>query len=386
MESGSKKFNFSGRQRNFFFKKYRLLLLVAAIIIIFTAIWSFLSSTSSVFQFAFSQNRLKSTDDRINVLLLGIAGGIHDGATLTDSIIVASYHMKSHKVTLISIPRDLWLEGAKGKVNTVYQNKGLKYAEDKIDDILGLPIHYGIRLDFSGFTKAIDQVGGVDVEVPNTFDDFNYPITGKENDRCGLLEKEVDLTEDQVKQMSQSGSKLSVKAGKNKLLVDSNNKIATQSSDFSCRFEHIHFDKAMTHMDGVTALKFVRSRMGTNGEGSDFARSRRQQLVIQAFREKALSLETLFNPQRVIGLINTFGRSIETDIETDRILDFYSLTKKVDGVNNLVLGDLGEGKSILVVPPPFDYGGSFVLIPPNNDFSPVIEFTKAELQKQAQIK
>ncbi|MBI2022194.1 LCP family protein [Candidatus Daviesbacteria bacterium] len=367
-----------------FFKRYKLILFIAAIVIALTLIWSLFSSSSSVFQFVFPLgSKLKSTSDRVNILLLGNAGGSHAGASLTDSIIIASYQLKTNKVTLISIPRDLWIEGAKAKVNTVYENGGLKYAEDKIDDILGLPIHYGVRMDFNGFAKAIDLVDGIDIDVPKTFDDYNYPIEGKEDDLCGLLEKEVELTEDQIKAFNLQPGGITLKPGKSKVLVDSQDKIATQAADFSCRFEHISFVKGKTHMDGTTALKFVRSRMGTNGEGSDFARSRRQQLVLQAFRNKVLSFETLINPQKITGLVDTFGKSFETDIELDRFLELYSLMKKIKQVNNLVLGDLGSGKSIFSSPSSSNYGGAYVLIPPDGDFKPVKDFIKSELDKQA---
>lgn len=362
------------RKRRIIFKKYKPFLIVAAAIILAGFLWSFLSSTSSVFKYAFSgTSSLQSTEDRVNFLLLGNAGGTHDGPYLTDSIIIASYHLKSHKVTLISVPRDLYLEGAKSKVNAVYEigqskdEDGLKYAQDKIDDILGIPIHYGVRLDFGGFAKAIDLVGGVDIDVPNAFDDYNYPIEGKEDDLCGLREEEQD----------KDGQKI-------KVFVDTSGQVASGSAMFDCRYEHLSFDKGKTHMNGETALKFVRSRMGTNNEGSDFARSRRQQLVIQAFREKALSIETLFNPAKISSLISTFGKSVETNIGTEQLPELYTLVKKVEGVRSLVLGDLGDGKSVFIHPPNYEYG-SYVLIPPNNDFSSVKDFIKQKLSEDAVV-
>lgn len=378
--------NLSKPARRNFFKKYRFLLLIASILIITTIIWSFLTSTSSVFNFAIAQiNPLKSTDLRVNILMLGNAGGKHDGPYLTDSIIIASYHLKSKKTTLISVPRDLWIDGTQTKVNTVYiygqqkSGNGLKVAEDEIDNILGIPIHYGVRIDFRGFIKAVDLVEGVDIEIPNTFDDFNYPIEGKENDLCGLLEKEVELSEEQISALNLRDDHIRLKPGLNKVLVDSADKIATESADFACRFEHISFKKGKTHLDGETALKFVRSRMGTNGEGSDFARSRRQQIVLQAFRSKVLSLETLFNPAKIKGLIDAFGESFETDIPIERSLDFLKLVRNSENVSNIVLGDLGGGKSVLMVPPPSQYGGAFVLIPPGNDFSAIKDYIKQRL-------
>lgn len=373
------------KKGGFFQDKVKFFLFFASVIIIFFLIWSFFNSSSSVFQFAISKvtsNPLKSTDNRVNILLLGNSGGKHDGPDLTDSIIVVSYNLKTNRATLISIPRDLWLEGISGKVNSAWEDGeqrpegGLKFAEDKIDDILGIPLHYGIRINFDGFSRAIDLVEGIEVEVPKTFDDYNYPIAGKEDDLCGLIEKEMDITEDQAKM-------LKLKAGKQKVLVDDKDKIASEAADFACRFEHIRFEKGKEHMNGETALKFVRSRMGTNGEGSDFARSRRQQLVLQAFRNKVLSLQTLFNPSKIAGLYKTLGDSIETDIEKERYLDFYNLVKNMNGVNNIVLGDLGNGKSVFEVGSPAKYG-AYVLVSPEWDNASVKGFVKQKLTEDDQ--
>lgn len=367
-------------------RKKRWWILGVAVLLISLFIWFMSqSSGSAVFQYAMSAAggpTIKSTDDRVNVLLLGLAGGKHDGAMLTDSIIIASYHMKSNKVTMISVPRDLWMDGIKEKVNAAYEvgeerpEGGLAFASDKIDDVIGIPIHYAVRIDFAGFAKAIDLVEGVDVDVPKTFDDFNYPITGKEDDLCGLIEKEVEISPEQAES-------LKMKPGKQKVLVDTSDKIATQSSDFACRFEHLHFNKGVTHMDGETALKFVRSRMGTNGEGSDFARSRRQQLVIQAFRDKALSLSTLFNPSKISGLLNTFGQSVDTNIPKDDYLEFYNIAKNIKGISTIVLGDIGNGKSVLVVGDVSKYG-RFVMVPPNDDYLPLQQFVKMKLDEDSQ--
>lgn len=371
-----------------FSKKIKAIFIVIFLLIFSLFVFSSGNSDPSSFNYnfprVFSGDQIKSTDGRVNVLLLGNAGGKHDGPSLTDSIIVASYHLKTHQVMLISIPRDLWVDSTRTKINAVYEigerpnngGDGLAFAKDKIDDLLGIPIHYGVRIDFAGFAKAIDQVGGVDVEVPKTFDDYNYPITGKEDDLCGLTEKEIDLSEEDAK-------KYNLPKGKQKVFVDSADKIATDEASFGCRYEHIHYDKGRAHLTGEDALKFVRSRHGTNGEGSDFARSKRQQLVIQSFRDKALSVQTLFNLPKVTGLISTFGRSFETDIPNDKLLDFYNLAKKVESTQSLVLGDLGSGKSILTIPPPSEYGGAFVLAPPGGDFEIIKQFLKNELDKQA---
>lgn len=339
------------------------------------------SSTSSVFRYVIGQgSSLQSEDGRVNVLLLGMAGGDHDGATLTDTIMILSFDSITNQVSMVSVPRDLYLTSTRSKVNALYEiglarGDGLNFAEENFSQILGIKIPYAVRMDFSGFTKAIDVVGGIDVNVANTFDDYLYPIAGKEADYCGLTEEDMSIDEDQAKQ-------LGITSGAYRVLVDISGKIATTSATaggqidytennvglyFPCRYEHIHFDKGLTHMDGTTALKYVRSRHGTGMEGSDFARSRRQQLVLQSFKEKVLSFSTLTDLGKIRSLVKTFGNSVETDIPESQYLEFASLAKKVKGTRSMVLSN-GGINPLLINPPVFDYG-AWVLIPPNNDFT-----------------
>lgn len=345
------------------------------------------SSSESVVNYIFLNNGLKSNNGLVNVLLLGTAGGKHDGPNLTDTIMVASYNLKTNKLYLISIPRDLWLPEFKSKVNSVYQTglnqgNGLAFTKTIVGNIVGLPLRYGLRIDFQGFIDAVDGLSGVDVSVANTFDDYNYPITGKENDLCGYKEEEKDFTEEEAK-------KLNIPPGKMKVFIAPDGKIATDSATedlgpkyFTCRYEHIHFDKGLTHMNGETALKFVRSRHGTNGEASDFARSKRQEEVIQAARTKILSFETLTNPQKISDLIHALGKSIDTDIGVKDAVEFYKLSKKLEQTKSLVLDDspkpnlLNNRTSLLYHPSAINYGGAYVLISQDDDFSTIGEYIR----------
>lgn len=310
-------------------------------------------STTSVVTFVFGPGAtLRKDEGRVNVLLLGMAGGKHDGATLTDTIIVTSYNPTNHQVDLIAIPRDLWVEKHQAKVNTFYQtglayDKGLEFVRNEIGQVLGIKIPYAVRVDFSGFVKAIDLAGGIYVRVEKSFDDYLYPIDGKEKDLCGYSETELEVNEGQI---------------------------ATDSAkpEFPCRYEHISFKQGLISMDGETALKFSRSRNGTNNEGTDFARSRRQQLVLQAFRDKVLSFETLFDLRKAVELIKTFGDSVETDIPQAKYLEFAILLRNIDKVHSFVL-DTGGDNPLLLTPPPENYG-TWVVIPQNNDFSKIHQF------------
>lgn len=361
------------------FKRYILLAILVSIVGLVYSFWSFGGIEHPIVKYVLSNTgpKISQTDGRTNILLLGNAGGKHDGATLTDSIIVASYHYDTKKVTMFSIPRDMWVESISAKVNTVYQNgvkkgEGLGYSKQVYSDLMGIPMHYVLRLDFSGFEQAIDAVDGIEVDVPRMFDDYNYPIEGKEKDLCGLHEQEVELNEEDAK-------KYNLPTGKQKVFMSDSQQIATDEAMFGCRFEHLHFNAGRVTLNGDEALKFVRSRKGTNNEGSDFARSKRQQLVIQSFREKALSLSTLANPIKVTSLISALGNSFETDIPLDQYPDFYALSKEVDGTNSIVLGDLGEGKTFLETPPAAQYGGAYVLVPPNGDFGVLRQFVMQKL-------
>lgn len=354
-------------------KKLLPLLIVIGILISLAIFLTTLSGTNSYVTSIISGTSLKNTDNRVNILLLGIAGGTHEGPTLTDTIMVASYNLKTNQVYLFSVPRDLWLPSFKSKVNVVYQlglsqSNGLGLSKTVMGNILGLPIHYVLRIDFNGFIQAVDTSGGIDVIVDKTFDDYNYPIEGKENDLCGYTEKELD------------GSKVFIAPDGN---------IATNSAQedlgakyFTCRYEHIHFDQGVTRMDGMTSLKFVRSRHGTNGEASDFARSKRQEKVLEAVRNKALSLETLTSPTRITELVKTFGRSIDTDISVKDAVEFYKLFQKVDKIHTFVLDDFPKAglpnnrTSLLVNPPRDEYGGAYVLISQDDDFSIVQGYVK----------
>lgn len=370
------------------FKKILPGFTIAGIVLLALFLISFIKGPEE-FRFILQGSGLRSDGNKINILLLGNAGGRHQGSDLTDTVMVASINQKTNQVYLISLPRDLWVDSVKGKLNSVYEigesrqslsvskRGGLNYSKEVIGDILGESIHYVIRVDFSGFVKAVDLMQGIDVAVVNSFEDSLYPIEGRENDLCGLEEKEMEFNEEEAK-------KLNIPTGKRKVLISKDGKIATDSAEpdkgydyFPCRFERIKFSAGETHMDGSTALKFVRSRMGTNGEGSDFARSRRQQLVLEAFRSKVLSLETLSSPTKISELIKTFGKSVEVDIPVTDILKLYKLSKKIDKTHSFILATSKE--PLLINPSPSDYGGSWVLVPKSGNFNDIHKYVDSVL-------
>jgi LCP family protein required for cell wall assembly len=362
--------------KSFKMRRKRPLILLGIIVVILAI---FVVKTASVYPFLFQLvfnrgiNLKQTTDSRINILLLGIGDLNHDGTNLTDTIMLASLDLKNNKVTLVSIPRDLWfpdltmnvkkINGAYAYVEAVKKGGGLALAEAAISKITGQQVDYGVRIDFSGFVKAVDLVGGLDINVDNTFDDYQYPIDGKEVDTCGHTPEEMqslaDAPEDQLSQA------------------------------FPCRYLHLHFNKGLNHMNGVTALEFVRSRHATGLENGDFARSKRQEKVIAAFKSKVLSAETLINPGKLISLYTTLQGSIDTDIQQNDFDDFIRLATKMRTarISSTVIdiGDTMNNRYGLLNEAPFsdEYDNLSVLIPRvgNGNFSEIQKYISCEITK-----
>lgn len=347
-------------------KRNKLIYLIVGVIVALI-FGKFILSTASFFPFffqlLFNKNiELKHSDSEINILLMGIGGENHEGPKLTDTVIFASLNTKANKITIVSIPRDLYVPDIKGKINGAYaygeekrKGGGLVLSEAIIEKILNKNVDYGIVIDFNGFVKAVDLINGIDVNVQNTFDDYAYPVTGKENELCGLKEEALATLSAQIA----TGS-------------------ATEADFFPCRFKYIHFDKGTQHMSGETALEFVRSRHALGSEGSDFARSARQEKVIKAFKDKIFSLEVLTNPTKVISLYNILKGSIDTDIKDTEFDDFVRLFAKMkDAKIRSVVLDTGDSANmrngLLINPSPEDFGGAWVLIPRvgENNFSEI---------------
>lgn len=325
-----------------------------------------------LFQLLFTNTiNLKESNNRINVLILGTGGGQHDGPNLTDTIILASIDQKDNRVTLMSIPRDLWFPDIGQKINAAYAigeakkpGGGLLLAQAAIEKVTGQNINYGIRIDFSGFVKAVNIIGGLDINVDNTFDDYQYPIDGQENNPCGKTQAELQSMAD-----------------------DSQDQLV---KDFPCRYKHIHFNKGLQHMDGETALEYVRSRHAVQAnEASDFARSKRQEKVIKAFKDKVLSVETLLNPAKIISLYETLKSSIDTNIQQSEFDDFIRLAEKMKNakIQSAVIdaGNTQTNRPGLLTNPPTSsyYNYEWVLIPRigNGNFTEIQNYITCEITK-----
>ncbi len=266
-----------------------------------------------------------------NALFLGYGGAGHDGALLTDSMIVIHVDTNTHKADMVSVPRDLWVQG-NTKINAVGVT-GFNNVGPVIQNVTGLPINYYISIDFGGFIKLIDSLGGITVNVPNTFDDPFFPITGQESNTCGFTDTEIS----QFKNLYQ-GFEL--------------------ERQFTCRYEHLHFNAGLANLDGVTALKFVRSRHGD----SDFGRSLRQFAVLEGISNKLISLKSL---NKLDQTVNTLFSMVKTDLDLGTIKSLSEVFGKpgLYKINRIQLSTdnvLNQGTST---------DGQFILTPKSGNFN-----------------
>ncbi len=208
-------------------------------------------------------------DDTVNILLIGLDSTANLRGQNTDVLIVVSVNKATRQVSMLSIPRDLWVyipTYGWNRINTAhrrgytlgYPGEGPALLIDTIEMNFGLPIHHWARVDFTGFTKVVDQLGGVDVTVPCPVNLRFKPPTSEEEQEMVLL-------------------------------------------------------PGIYHMDGDTALKYVRTRRN----GSDFDRSRRQHQFLKAMWSQFKSPDII---ARIPGLWTALSGSVKTDLKLDDLL------------------------------------------------------------------
>ena len=180
---------------------------------------------------------------------------------------------------MLSLPRDLWVpipgQNITTKINTAYglgeaqgyQGGGAQLAKDTVSSLIGRPVDYFVRVNFDGFREIIDLIGGIDIDVPATIHDEEYP-----------------------------------------------------TADYGV--QTFHLDAGMQHFDGATALKYARTRHSSD----DYNRARRQQEIIRAVADKVLSAGMISQLlPRVPQVLMTMQNSIETDIPIPVGLDLANL-------------------------------------------------------------
>jgi LCP family protein required for cell wall assembly len=248
-------------------------------------------------------------------------------------------------VVLLSVPRDIWVPSLKAKLNSAFHygekkrpGGGFTLAKSAVSETINQPIDFVAMINFANFEKVIDSLGGVDINVEKDLDDAKFPIPGKENDECGGDE------------------------------------------EYMCRYEHLHFSAGVQHMDGKTALKYVRSRQAEGDEGTDFARSRRQERLLLAIKEKLLSLGVLTDPNKLSSLYKSVSSSIVTDIANDlpAIIKLGLKSAKLNDVKSAAISDPDQLYHPSISPL---YNNQWVLAPKGDNPQIIFDFVSGLLGK-----
>lgn len=263
-------------------------------------------------------------EDRINVLVMGQGGPGHDGPYLTDTIILVSIKPSTGQIAFVSIPRDLYVAIPGNGYNKINHANafgendrvggGLALAKETVESTFDVDISYVIRVDFAAFAEIVDAVGGITVDVDTPFVDYEYPAANYE-------------------------------------------------------YQTVQFNAGIQTFNGDQALKFVRSRHGSNGEGSDFARSKRQQKVILALKEKLLSFDTISNPVSINNILNSVQEHVLTNMAFSDMVSLLRLSKELEmnEIISLTLDSSPEG----YLKNGYTQGGAFILMPTSGSFTDI---------------
>lgn len=295
--------------------------------------WVISSLDFSKIVFSFGQSLITDDVGKTNILLVGTGGEGHDGANLTDTIIVASIDYDNMIVPMVSIPRDFYIIPRQQRINAVYDTElnetgssraGMQALKETIEDITGLDIQYYAKVDFNGFVNIVDALGGVDINVENRIYDPYYP------------------------------------------------------KGETIYYETFILEEGQQVLDGETALKYARSRKTT----SDFDRARRQQQLLFAIKEKALSLDILTNPGKIGDIYDSVDESIETNLSLAEILEMGNLAEEFnqDSLYPVVLNDDPTACGGLVYTPAREFfSGASVLLPVGEEYNYVNFFVSTVL-------
>ena len=253
--------------------------------------------------------------ERVNILLVGVDSAPERTTSLTDTMLVVSLDPDGTKTAMISIPRDLY--GAPLPDGTFFNHKlnslmataqahpdeyplgGVGTLKATIGKLLGVPINYFAAINLLGFKQMVDSIGGVDITVLKAIHDPTY-------------------------------------------------------SDEYDNLTGFDLEPGTYHMNGHTALAFVRSRKGAGD--NDFTRADRQQQLLAAIRDKLTAGNLML---ALPGLLDAVKNTIATDVPSGR---FAALARAVQGA------DMSQLQRIVLQPPdymradPFSSAG-YILIP-----------------------
>jgi len=238
---------------------------------------------------AFHPVPLKNQDGRVNILVAANSADDvgHNGANLTDSIMVLSVNTKNNTALMLSIPRDLWVNipgVGHSKINAAYPNGGMGKLQSVVQDNLGLTVDYQALVNYGAFRDLVNAVGGI-------------TITIKSSDPRGIYDPDLDYK--------------------------------TRNCCALAKYPN-----GPVNLNGTQALNLARARgedpRSYGFTNSDFDRTEHQRQMLLAIKDKASSASVVANPLKLTKLIDAVGNNVKTNLQVDEIETLYADTKKID--------------------------------------------------------
>ncbi len=281
----------------------RIILLVLILLLLGGAFigYRFIKATNSIFNGnwlnIFNQVEMKKdANNRTNLLLFGTEEdserGADQGGYLTDTIMLISYNHDDKSTSMVSMPRDFWVDyeracaaGYRGKINAIYEcysdsskneQAGAEALKKKVAAVFGLDIQYYAHVNFKAVTSLIDAVGGVEIVIES-------------EDPRGIYDPAS---------------------------------------------KHMRYPNGPTGLlNGKEALRLMRARNSKGGYGlpnSNFDREGNQQKVIAALIKKIQSGGVLSDVGKVSNIVDIFEKNVRTDVGANEIQAAINIAKNVD--------------------------------------------------------
>lgn len=286
----------------------------------------------------FWQTMQKDSFGNINIMLIGHGWQQHDGWLLADAIIVASRNPERKAISMISIPRDLYVDipeyGIVGRINYAFAawyrkfgtvDGAAKMLAEQVKQITSITAPYYAIVDFNGFEKVIDEIGGIDIYVPERIYDTTYP------------------------------------------------------NAINRWYETLYIERWWQHLSGDIALKYARSRHST----SDFSRSARQQQIIQAIITKIMQDQNLQNISTIKRLYEQYTQMVKTNISIKEVIGALGEATQLTYIHNFWLTtecwyrsfQSAKPGCFLYVPNRDAFGWASVLLPNGGDINNLESYT-----------
>lgn len=318
-----------------------------------------------------TKDELKGEDaGRINVLILGMRGeNVPGGGLLADTIMVLSLHPKdakkegdSARASLVSIPRDLYVKAPgrneQRKINAVYalgeergKGGGIEDMRAIVGEVTGIDIPYAVVINFQGFIELVDAIGGITVSLNEP---FSEGVQFREPRVCDAHIYTVPTRPAQYEHKYHTRNDGSKYIAKSYLLC--------YNKDQECGGV-FNLPAGANELDGYRSLCYARARYQSN----DFERAKRQQQVIEAIKEKALSAGTLTDFGKINGLLDSLGDNLRVNTEAweaKRFFDLYQENQSAT-LNHRVLEDSEEG---LLYSPTATPESGYILLPRGDNY------------------